>query len=198
LAAFEGNYVTQEYTPISVIGWVDGKNQKVHSISIPGGLSFFTYYNAKTPVTGLDQIPREEWPNVPVVFQTYHLMVLSWAVMFVIAVLGFWHWVRGTLEKKRWLLWTMIFSVVLPHIGQQAGWISAEMGRQPWIVWKLLSTRDGVSASVSTGQLFGSITMFVLVYILLFSLFIFLLNRKIKHGPEKIGPDDLIYRDVYK
>ncbi len=200
LAAFEGNYITQESTPISIIGWVDGKNQKVHSLSIPGGLSFLTYSNFKTPVMGLDQIPRDEWPNVPVVFQTYHIMVMTWAMMFMIALMGIWSWKRGTLENKKWLLWTMIFSVVLPHIGQQAGWASAEIGRQPWIVWKLLKTTDGVSKSISTGQLFGSITMFVMVYILLFSLFLFLLDRKIKHGPEDalLHKDDQIYRDTYK
>jgi cytochrome d ubiquinol oxidase subunit I len=197
LAAFEGNYVTQEYTPISLAGWVDAKNQKVHSLSIPGGLSFLTYSNFKQPVMGLDQIPRDEWPNVAVVFQTYHIMVMTWLLMFAIAVLGMWYWCRGTIEDKKWLLWAMIFSVVLPHIGQQAGWASAEIGRQPWIVWKLLKTSNGVSNSVSMGQLFGSITMFVMVYILLFSLFIFLLDRKIKHGPEdaSLHQDDLIYRD---
>lgn len=199
LAAFEGNYVTQEYTPISLIGWVDAKNQKVHSLSIPGGLSFLTYSDFKTPVMGLDQIPRDEWPNVAVVFQTYHIMVMMWAMMFGISVLGMWYWRRRTLENKKWLLWAMIFSVALPHIGQQAGWASAEIGRQPWIVWKLLRTTEGVSNSVNTGQLFGSITMFVMVYILLFSLFLFLLDRKIKHGPEdaNLHQDDLIYRDTY-
>ena len=91
----------------------------------------------------------------------------------------------------------MVFSVVLPHIGQQCGWISAEVGRQPWIVWKLLRTSEGVSTAISTAQVFGSITMFVAIYILLFALFLFLLDRKIKHGPEEIRSkeDDQIYRD---
>jgi cytochrome d ubiquinol oxidase subunit I len=197
LAAFEGNYVTQEYTPISLMGWVDAKNQKVHSISIPGGLSFLTYSNFKQPVMGLDQIPRDEWPNVAFVFQTYHIMIMMWGLMFGISVLGAWYWYRGTLEKQKWLLWSMIISVGFPHIGQQAGWVSAEVGRQPWIVWKLLRTHEGVSPSVSTGQLFGSITMFLMVYILLFTLFLFLLNRKIKHGPEETSSDDQLYRDPY-
>jgi cytochrome d ubiquinol oxidase subunit I len=93
----------------------------------------------------------------------------------------------------------MVISVILPHIGQQAGWIAAEMGRQPWIVWKILRTSDGVSTSISAPQVVGSITMFLMVYVLLFALFLFLLDRKIKHGPEEVRskPDDLIYRDRY-
>jgi cytochrome d ubiquinol oxidase subunit I len=200
LAAFEGIYKTEPNTPISVIGWVDAKNETVHSLKIPGALSFLTYGNLQTPVVGLDQIPRDEWPNVGIVFQTYHLMVGLWAVMFLIIVLGIWYWKKGVLEQKTWLLWAMIFSVILPHIAQQAGWASAEIGRQPWIVWKILRTSDGVSTNVSSAQLFGSITMFVMIYVLLFSLFLFLLDRKIKHGPEEIRSDldDLIYRDAYK
>ena len=186
LAAFEGVYRTRESTPISVAGWVDPTTETVHSLKIPGGLSFLTYRNFKTPVMGLDQVPQDEWPKVPVVFQTYHLMVMMWACMFLIAVLGLWHWRRGTLEKARFLLWAMIVSVGFPHIAQQCGWISAEMGRQPWIVWKLLRTSDGVSPLISAPQVVGAITMFIVVYILLFALFIFLLDRKIKQGPEEM------------
>lgn len=199
LAAFEGVYKTAPSTPISVIGWVDKEKEKVYSLKIPSGLSFLTYRNLHTPVTGLDQIPRDEWPNVPFVFQTYHIMVTMWFIMFLIAFLGLWYWKRGTLEKKTGLLWSMVYAVILPHIAQQCGWISAEVGRQPWIVWKILRTSEGVSTNIVPAQVFGSITMFVAIYILLFSLFLFLLDRKIKHGPEEMRPaDDSIYRDYYK
>jgi cytochrome d ubiquinol oxidase subunit I len=198
LAAFEGVYETSPATPISVIGWVDAKEQKVHSIKIPGALSLMTYRNLSTPVTGLDQIPRDEWPNVPLTFQTYHIMVMMWGIMFLITILGLFYLRKRNLQEKRWLLWTMVFSVLLPHIAQQCGWISAEVGRQPWIVWKVLRTSDGVSTAISRAQVSGSITMFLFIYILLFSLFIFLLDRKIKHGPEEIRsqPEDLLYRNV--
>ncbi len=197
LAALEGVYETAPSTPISVIGWVDGKNEKVHSIKIPGALSFMTYRDFKTPVTGLDQIPRDEWPNVPLTFQAYHIMILMWGLMFTIAALGVYYWRKKSLQKKKWLLWPMVFSVLLPHIAQQCGWICAEVGRQPWIVWKVLRTSDGVSTSIVSSQVFGSITMFVCIYTLLFALFIFLLDRKIKHGPEEIRsqPDNDIYRN---
>jgi cytochrome d ubiquinol oxidase subunit I len=199
LAAFEGLYETVPSTPVSVIGWVDGKEQKVHSIQIPAALSLMTYRNFTTPVAGLDQVPRDEWPNVPMVFQTYHLMVMTWALMMLIAILGCIYWRKGRLDQIKWLLWIMIFSVLLPHIGQQAGWVSAEVGRQPWIVWKLLRTTDGVSTSIRAGQVTGSLWMFTLVYLVLFSLFLFLLDRKIKDGPEEAAAyGDMVYRDILK
>jgi len=198
LAAFEGVYKTVPSTPISVFGWVDAKNETVHSLKIPAGLSLLTYWNSKTPVTGLDQIPRDEWPNVPVVFQMYHIMVTTWGLMFLIASLGLWYFRKNKLEHKRWLLWPMILSVVLPHIGQQCGWIGTEIGRQPWIVYKILRTSDGVSTTITAPQVLGSIIMFIVIYLLLFSLFLFLLDRKIKHGPEEIAENDLIYRNILK
>jgi cytochrome d ubiquinol oxidase subunit I len=123
-------------------------------------------------------------------------MVMMWGLMFIIALLGIYFWKRGTLEQKRWLLWIMVFAVLLPHIGQQCGWIAAEVGRQPWIVYKILKTSDGVSTTISAGQVAGSITMFLCIYLLLFALFLFLLDRKIKHGPSE--EDDLIYRNVWR
>jgi cytochrome d ubiquinol oxidase subunit I len=196
MAALEGLYETVPSTPLSVVGWVDGKNQQVHSLKIPGALSLLTHRDLSTPVIGLDQIPRDEWPNVPLTFQAYHIMIAMWAMMFLIALLGLYHWKRGSLERRKGLLWAMIFSVGLPHVAQQCGWITAEVGRQPWIVYKLLRTSDGFSTSIRSTQVFGSITMFVLIYILLFALFLFLLDRKIKHGPESLAPDDQIYHDV--
>lgn len=197
LAALEGVYKTAPATPISVFGWVDAKNQKVHALQIPGALSFLTYRDLSTPVPGLDKVPRDEWPNVPLVFQTYHIMVMMWGLMFLIALLGIYYWGKKTLEDKKWLLWAMVFSVLCPHIAQQCGWISAEVGRQPWIVWKILRTSEGVSTAIKSSQVFGSITMFVCIYLLLFALFIFLLDRKIKHGPEEIRskPDDVLYQN---
>lgn len=196
-AAFEGVYETVPSTPVSVFGWVDGKKQEVHSLKVPGALSFMTYRDFTTPVPGLDQVPRDEWPNVPLVFQTYHMMVLLWGLMFLITTLGLWYWKRGVLEQKTGLLWAMVVAVIFPHIAQQCGWISAEAGRQPWIVWKLLRTVDGVSTSIVASQVAGSIGMFSVIYLLLFSLFLFLLDRKIKQGPEELDPqDNPVYRDV--
>ncbi len=198
LAAFEGVYETKESTPISVVGWVDEKEQRVNSIKIPGGLSLLTYRNLKTPVAGLDLVPRDEWPNVQVAFQTFHLMIAMWFLMATLTIFGWIYWKKDKLKNTRWLLWPMVFSVLFPHIAQQSGWIATEVGRQPWIVWKLLRTADGVSTSIVAGQVQGSLIMFTLIYLLLLVLFLFLLDRKIKDGPEEMKHRDLIYRNIMR
>ena len=119
LAAFEGIYKTEAATPISVGGWVDSKNETVHSWKIPGALSLLTHRDLETPVTGLDQIPRGQWPNVPVVFQTYHIMIAMWLFMFLVALFGLIYLRKNRLERAPWLLWAMIVSVSFPHIAQQ-------------------------------------------------------------------------------
>ncbi len=203
LAAFEGIYKTEPKTPVSIVGWVDAKNQKVHSLKIPSALSFLTYRNLTTAVTGLDQIPKEEWPNVAVVFQTYHVMILCWVVLFFLTCYALYLNRKRKLEKAKYLLRALIFSVFLPQIALQAGWISTEMGRQPWIVHKLLKTSEGVSLVLSASQVRNSIFMFCFLCILLFSLFILLLDRKIKHGPDMSLKEEAIdtteiYSDPYK
>lgn len=202
LAAIEGVYKTQPYTAMNIIGYVDGKTQKVHALQVPGLLSFLTYRNFETPVTGLDQFPEEDWANVPAVFQFYHLMIYAWGGMFLAAVLGLILWKRKSFEKSKWINRFLVLSIAFPYVANQAGWFTAEMGRQPWIVYHLLRTPQGVSKSINAGQVFGSITMFVCIYILLFTLFCFLLNRKIKHGPVEEAPeaksDDGVYRDPYQ
>lgn len=198
LAAMEGIYETKPYTPISIAGWVDTANQKVYSIKIPAGLSLLTYHNAETPVTGLDKFPKKDWPNVAAVFQFYHMMVGMWALMFFISCLGIYYLWKKKLQDKTWLLWIFVISVVMPQIALQTGWFTAEMGRQPWIVYNLLRTSKGVSKSIAPTQVLGSITMFLFIYILFFTLFIFLLDRKIKHGPTD-APDENadLYKNIY-
>lgn len=201
LAAIEGVYDTKERTPMTLIGYVDSKEQKVHGIKVPALLSLLVYRNAETPVTGLKHFPEKDWPNSPVVFQTYHVMIYMWCLMVLFTFLGGLFWIRKRINHAKWTLRFLIISVVLPHIANQTGWGTAEMGRQPWVVYKLLRTTQGVSPSIIPGYVIGSIIMFVVIYSLLFVLFIFLLNRKIQHGPEELSAsekDDLIYRDTYQ
>jgi cytochrome d ubiquinol oxidase subunit I len=98
---------------------------------------------------------------------------------------AFFHW-RGTLFRKRWLLWVFVFAVIGPYIANQAGWVAAEVGRQPWIVYGLLRTSDAVSESVAGNQVLGSILMFGVIYGLLFWVWLFVMNSKIQHGPEPV------------
>ena len=183
LAAFEGLFHTTDGAPLSVIGYVDVKQQKTIGIEIPKMLSFLLFGNFNATVKGLDQFPQKDWPNVQAVFQTYHLMIAMWGLMFLTVLVALWKWRKGTLWQSKGFLWWMVASVLLPQIGNQAGWVSAEMGRYPWIVYNLLRISDGLSKAVTANQVLGSIVMFGIVYFFLFILFVYLLNEKIKHGP---------------
>lgn len=196
LAAIEGIYTTQEYTPMTLVGYVDSNTQKVVGLQIPGLLSFLVSREFKKPVPGLDQIPKENWPNVQVVFQSYHIMVAMWFLMALGTFLAFLFYKRGTLNKSKWTLRYLIISALFPYLANQAGWFTAEVGRQPWIVYNILKTVDGVSKSIVAGQVVGSLIMFIMIYSLLFFLFIFLMNRKIQAGPEALG-HDREYRNIY-
>jgi len=196
LAAMEGIF-TSGPAPMGIIGWVDTEERRVKGIQIPGLLSFLIHGDFQQPVVGLDQIPQEDWPKVNVVFQAYHLMVYMWGAMVAVTALGLYYLRKKKLQNQRWLLWGLIVSVGFPQIANQVGWMTAEIGRQPWIVQGLLRTSQGVTTSLSSAQVFGSLTMFVLIYLLLFALFLFLLDRKIKHGPTD-EPEEMIYRNMYE
>jgi cytochrome bd ubiquinol oxidase subunit I len=195
LAAMEGIFETKPNTPITVFGWVDAEKQTVRGLQIPSFLSFLIYKDPSHPVKGFDQIPIDERPPVQIVFQSFHTMVMCWALMFLLNVLGLIYWKRKKFDKARWLQRGLVFSVFLPHIANQVGWMTAEIGRQPWVVYKLLRTADGLSKSIAASQVTRSIGMFLLIYTVLFILFIFLLDRKIKDGPEKENLEDV---DLYR
>ncbi len=203
LAAMEGVYQTKKATPITLVGWVDESSETVKGLQIPGLLSFLTYRNFETPVKGFDQIPPDERPPIGIVFQTYHLMMAMWGLMVLVTIIGLYLWKKKKLAKTKWALWALIISVIFPQIANMAGWMTAEIGRQPWIVYGLLRTYEGVSPTIVSSQVVMSIMMFIVIYTLLFILFIFLLDRKIKHGPvdeEEPTLDDgaTLYRDPLK
>ncbi len=185
LAAMEAHY--DEFAPadLYLFGWVNDKQQKVQlGIKITGMLSFLVHGNTAEPVKGLNAFPKDERPPVNIVFQAYHIMVAIGLFLILISLLGLFLWRRGKLFKIRWLLWVYVFSVLGPQVANQVGWMTAEIGRQPWIVYGLLKTKDAFSPVLNGGEVLTSIIMFGFIYILLFALFIFLLNQKIQHGPE--------------
>ena len=186
LAAFEGLYETTSNAPLTLFGWVDEKNEKVIGPKVPGLLSFLAHNHSGAPVTGLREAapgPKDR-PPVNITFQFFHLMVGIGLGMIAIAALGFLYFWRGSLFEKRWLLWLLVLSVLGPQIANQAGWFAAEVGRQPWIVQGLLRTSEGLSAVVRAGAVWSSILLFSAVYVLLFAVFVYLLNDKIQHGPD--------------
>lgn len=184
-AAFEGLYKTEAEVPLLIWGVPNPEKERVdYAIGIPKLLSWLTFRDTQAQIQGLDQIPRKDWPNTRVVFQTYHLMIFMWVLMVLFSVISIYLWRKGTLLTNKWMLRGLVFSVFFPQIANQAGWVSAEMGRYPWIVYHHLRISEGLSKAVTANQVLGSLILFSIVYFMLFLLFIYLLNEKIKHGPE--------------
>jgi cytochrome d ubiquinol oxidase subunit I len=186
LAAMEGHYPANEPADLTLVGWVDEKNETTHAIKLPRFLSFLIYSDFNKPVTGLKAFTKDLLPPVNLTFQFYHLMIILGIFLFVLSSVGLFAWAGGFLFDNKLILTTMIFAVLAPQFANQAGWFTAEVGRQPWIVYNLLKTSDALSEAVTAEMVLSSLIMFTIVYLLLFVLFIFLLNRKIKHGPENL------------
>ena len=183
LAAFEGHYKTGPGT-LWLMGYVDEQSKEVKGIGVPGMLSFLVNFNTQTPITGLDDIKQDEHPPVQLTFQSYHLMVaLGMTMIGILLIAGFLNW-RGKLYDHKWMMYLFMIGIFLPHISNITGWIAAEVGRQPWVVQGILKTKDAISKVVTAEQVWFSLIMFTLVYTILLGLFVFILVKKIKHGPE--------------
>ncbi len=194
LAAFEGHFETGPGN-LYLFGWPDADAQVVrHGLAIPGMLSYLVHGSFEAPLTGLDAFSEEDRPSLWVPFQTYHLMVALGMSFIGLSLLTLPLLRNGRVFRMRWLLWIYVFAVLGAVVANQAGWIAAETGRQPWIVYPSvqggvampgLRTSEGLSESVRAEQVAWSIAMFGLIYLLLFWVWIFVLNRKIQLGPEE-------------
>jgi len=156
-------------------------------VKIPGLLSFLIYGDPNKPVTGLRAFPPNKRPPVNFVFQTYHGMVAIGMGLIALSLGGLFFWWRRWLFNLKWYLWILVFSVLGPQISNQLGWFSAEVGRQPYIVYNHLLTSEAFSKSISSGEVITSLVMFVVIYIFLLALFVYLLNEKIRQGPSEDG-----------
>lgn len=184
LAAMEGHFEKSAPADLYLLGWVDKEKQEVTGIGIPGGLSFLVHQDFKAPITGLNSFPEEDRPSqINAVFQFYHIMIAIGMLLIGLTLYASFLWWRGKLFETKWLLWIFSFSVILPQIANQVGWFAAEMGRQPWVVYGHLRTNEAFSQEVSSHQIVFSLIMFTIVYALLLVLFIYMVNKKIKHGP---------------
>ncbi|KAA2244582.1 cytochrome ubiquinol oxidase subunit I [Chitinophaga agrisoli] len=185
LAAMEGHYDSLAAADMYMIGWVNQQKQQTSGIKIPGGLSFLTHGSFSAPVEGLRATPEADRPTaVNFVFQTYHTMVIIGFTLIGLTLLAAFLLWKKKLFEQRWLMIIFVGAVLLPQIANQVGWYTAEVGRQPWVVYKLLRTSDALSKTVSANQVMFSLVLFTMVYALLFVLFLFLLHRKIQHGPD--------------
>lgn len=189
LAAYEGRYESGPNAELYMFGWVDEENQKTTGLAIPGMLSFLIGGTTDHEVLGLNEVPQEEWPPINEIFQSYHLMVALGMFFIGLGLFSLFLYWRGKLFQQRWLLWIFTFSVILPVLANQLGWYSAERGRQPWIVQDLLKTSDALSKAVHADAVLFSLIMFGLLYLLLFLVWVYVLDREIKHGPHDYTED---------
>lgn len=190
LAAMEGLFTTEARAPLGIFGWVDCEEKKTYSLAIPGMLSLLVNGDIDVPVVGLDKFPETDWPKVNAVYQCYHLMLAMAGLLVLLSLIGMWLWFRKQLfdpsnpwTRRYWGF--LMVSVAFPQIANQAGWYTAELGRQPWIVYGIMRTSQGLSRIVKAEQVLTSIILFTLVYMMLFAVFIYLLHQKIQHGPEE-------------
>lgn len=187
LAAFEGLFTTSEGgTAMALFGIPDREEKRLKAaVLVPGLLSLLAHNDRSVPVVGLDRFPEADWPPVAPSYWSFHIMLWCGGAALLLALAGLAQWWRGRLSESPALLWLLVFGVGLPVIANQAGWTAAEVGRQPWIVYGIMRTSEGVSRAVSSSQLVGSIAAFVAIYTLLFALWLYVLDDKIRHGPDE-------------
>jgi len=218
LAAVEAHFETGP-ADLSILGIPDPAAKRVDfDLAIPGGLSLMLYGDASAPVLGLDRFRPQDRPPVRIPFFAFHLMVGLGTFFIVLTLTACFFWWRGTLFRQRWLLWIFVFAVLGAVAANQAGWVVAEVGRQPWIVYppmprdaagapildadgfvaydarEGLRTADAVSPVLTADQVLGSIALFGLIYALLFAVWILVLNDKIQQGPEAHERDEELVR----
>ena len=186
LAAMEGLFRSEDGAPIALIGQPDVENRRLDNpILIPRVLSFLTYQRWEARVRGLEEFPREDWPdNIEILYYAYHIMVglgTFFIAIFVGAAFLLW---RRMLYDARWMLWILMLCVPFPYIANTAGWITAEVGRQPWLIYGLMRTHEGYSTNVSAGNALFTLIGFMGMYTVLGILFLFLVRRELEHGPS--------------
>ncbi|BDD10809.1 cytochrome ubiquinol oxidase subunit I [Fulvitalea axinellae] len=183
MAAMEGLYETRSNAPLYIMGWVDEEAEETKGIYIPGGLSFLSFGTTEGVIKGLDQVPKEDRPPVNAVFQSYHIMVALGMFFIGLNLFALFLMWRKKLFEKRWMMKIYVGAVILPVIANQLGWLTAERGRQPWLVQGLLRTSEGISKSVTGPEVLTSIILFFIVYVGLFLVWVYVLDKEIKHGP---------------
>jgi cytochrome d ubiquinol oxidase subunit I len=185
VAAMEGLFTSQKGAPIVLMGQPNEEKQTIDNpLVVNDVLSFLIYGTTRAEVQGLDQVPRDQWPSpLPLLFYSYHIMVgLGTYFVAVMVLAAFLLW-RGKLFHARWILWPLMLSFPLPYIANTAGWMTAEIGRQPWVVYGLIRTSEGYSKYVSTGNSLFTLLGFMGLYCVLSVLFIVLVYRIISKGP---------------
>lgn len=185
LAAMEALFESAPNAPLVLIGQPDVPQRKIDNpLVLPGMLSFLTYRRWEAEVRGLNAFPPDTWPdNIPLLYYSYHIMVGLGTIFIAIMVIAAFLLWRGALFRARWMLWVLLLSLPFPYIANTAGWMTAEIGRQPWLVYGLMRTADGFSKLVSAGNGLFTLLGFMGMYMVLGILFLFLVRREIENGP---------------
>ena len=186
LAAMEGLFQTEDGAPLALVGQPDLEKRRLDNpLIVPNALSFLTYRRWHAEVRGLDSFPKDRWPdNIPLLYYSYHIMVgLGTIFTAVMALAAFTLW-RGSLYQSRAMLWLLMLMLPFPYIATTAGWITAEVGRQPWLIYGIMRTPAGFSQHVSSGNVLFTLIGFMGMYTILGILFLFLVGREIEEGPE--------------
>ncbi|HEX4002557.1 MAG TPA: cytochrome ubiquinol oxidase subunit I [Candidatus Acidoferrales bacterium] len=186
LAAMEGLFQSAAGAPLAILGQPDVDKRRLDNpLVVPNALSFLTYRQWKANVRGLDAFPQDLWPDrIPLVYFSYHVMVgLGTVFIAVLLVAAFLLW-RKKLYDARWMLWLLMLCAPLPYIANTAGWMTAELGRQPWLIYGVMRTANGASPMVGAGNAWFTLIGFMGMYGVLAILWLFLVWREIEIGPE--------------
>jgi cytochrome d ubiquinol oxidase subunit I len=183
----EGLFNTEAGAPIVLLGQPNTDEQRLDNpIYIPRALSFLTYRRWDARVQGLNDFPKDRWPdNIPLLYYSYHIMVGLGTIFIAIALVAAFRLWRRTLFFGRGMLWIVMLSFPFPFIANTAGWLTAELGRQPWLVYGLMRTDAGFSQRVSAGNGLFTLLGFMGMYTVLSILFVFLVWHDVNQGPER-------------
>jgi cytochrome d ubiquinol oxidase subunit I len=185
LAGMEGHFHTSTNAELNFIGQPNVDQQRLDNpIYMPGALSMLAFGHMNASVQGLDDFPRDQWPtNIDLLYYSFHVMAgLGTCFILLMAVANIQR-LRGRLEKSRGLLWLLMLAFPFPYIATTAGWATAELGRQPWLIFNVFRTSQGVSDVVSGGNVLFTLLGFCGLYFVLGLLYLFLIGREIAIGP---------------
>jgi cytochrome d ubiquinol oxidase subunit I len=185
LAAMEGKFASSAHAELAIIGQPDVPHRRLDNpIYVPEVLSFLAYGSFGATVYGLDDFPRDQWPdNIELLYYSYHVMVgLGTILLAIILVSALLLW-RRRLERTRWLLWILMLAWPFPYIATTAGWMTAELGRQPWLVYGLYRTAEGTSPKLAGGNVAFSTIGWCGLYLVVGIAFLALVARQLLRGP---------------
>jgi cytochrome d ubiquinol oxidase subunit I len=189
LAAMEGRFESGPRASITLIGQPNVEARRLDNpIAVPGILSFLAYGTFHSDVAGLNEFPEGDWPdNIELLYYSFHVMAGLGTIMIAVMMLAnLLRW-RGRLDHARPMLWALMLAFPFPYIATTAGWLTTELGRQPWVVYGLLRTADASSPVVHSGTALFTLIGFCGLYFVLGVLFLFLVAKEIAHGPVSHG-----------